>query len=177
MPATVVESMPPASKVEAALLDKLATEGTADLIVVFGEQADLTAAYSMGWEERGEYVYGTLKAAAERSQAGARAELETKQWRCQLVDERAGRSIVHQRPTRPSAQEPTQAQWWVTTVQGHGHCIRRQHCCQRNGFAMAAPAVYLCAYGMNSTEASHEAATRTSSRAWNGDGLRCVRGG
>jgi subtilisin family serine protease len=68
----------PASEIEAALLNKLVTEGTADLIAVFSEQADLSAAYDMGWDERGEYVYGTLKVVAERSQARARAELETK---------------------------------------------------------------------------------------------------
>ena len=58
----------PASKIEAALLSKLFMGDTADLIVVFSEQADLSAAYGMGWDERGEYVYGTLKAVAERSQ-------------------------------------------------------------------------------------------------------------
>jgi subtilisin family serine protease len=68
----------PANKVEAELLNNLATEGTADLIAVFSEQADLSAAYGMDWDERGEYVYGTLKAVAERSQARARAELERK---------------------------------------------------------------------------------------------------
>jgi len=65
-----------ADKIEQALLDKFAAEGTADFIVRFTEQADLSPAYSMGWAERGEFVVNTLTAAAERSQSRAKALLD-----------------------------------------------------------------------------------------------------
>ena len=65
-----------AARIEADLLEQLAAGGTSDMIVVMAEQADLSPAYSMGWKERGEFVYNTLKATAERSQAHAKALLE-----------------------------------------------------------------------------------------------------
>ncbi len=67
---------PASDKVEGTLLDAFSAEGTADFVVIFVEQADLSPAYSMGWEERGEFVYNTLKAAAERSQVAAKAYLD-----------------------------------------------------------------------------------------------------
>ncbi len=65
-----------ADKIEQALLDRFATEGTADFIVRFVEQADLSPAYSMGWQERGEFVVNALTAVAQRSQANAKALLD-----------------------------------------------------------------------------------------------------
>ncbi len=66
----------PADKIEPALLEQLSTQDTADMIVRFAEQADLSPAYSMDWDSRGEFVYNTLKETAERSQARARSYLE-----------------------------------------------------------------------------------------------------
>lgn len=63
-------------KVETALLDELAQTGSADFVVRFAEQADLSPAYTMGWQERGEFVYETLTETAERVQGGARAYLD-----------------------------------------------------------------------------------------------------
>jgi len=63
-------------KVEPALLDQLTTETTTDFVVVFAEQADLSPAYEMDWAARGQFVYNTLKATAERSQANATAYLD-----------------------------------------------------------------------------------------------------
>jgi len=63
-------------KIEADLLDALAAEGSADFIVDFVEQADLSPAYSMGWDQRGEFVYDTLRAVAAESQAEAKAMLD-----------------------------------------------------------------------------------------------------
>jgi subtilisin family serine protease len=62
-------------KLEDALLDQLAG-GPADLIVQFVEQADLSPAFSMGWDERGQFVHDTLRAVAARSQAGAHSLLD-----------------------------------------------------------------------------------------------------
>lgn len=63
-------------KIERALFDQLTTAGTSDLIVRFFEQADLSPAYGMGWEERGEFVYNALKEVAERTQDRAKAYLD-----------------------------------------------------------------------------------------------------
>jgi subtilisin family serine protease len=52
-------------------------DGTAEVLVVMAEQADLSAAYQISdWNARGWYVYNTLRATAERSQARLRAGLE-----------------------------------------------------------------------------------------------------
>src|SRR4030042_3423146 len=66
----------PSGKIEGELLNKFSTDGDADFIVRFTEQADLSAAYSMDWEARGEFVYKTLRDTAARSQANAKAILD-----------------------------------------------------------------------------------------------------
>ena len=63
-------------KIEGTLMDDLVSAGRSDYIIRFNEQADLSAAYSMGWEERGWYVYNTLTETAQRTQTGARAYLD-----------------------------------------------------------------------------------------------------
>jgi hypothetical protein len=68
-------SAPPAN-VEQSLLDQFTADGTADFVVVFAEQADLSPAYSMDWNARGEFVYNTLKETAARTQVQAKAYLD-----------------------------------------------------------------------------------------------------
>ncbi len=63
-------------KIEGMLLDRFNTDGTADYIARFVEQADLSAAYSMDWDARGEYVYNTLLETANLSQVNAKAILD-----------------------------------------------------------------------------------------------------
>jgi subtilisin family serine protease len=63
-------------KVEAALLSKLSKAGSADFIVRFAEQADLSPAYAMDWEERGQFVYNTLVEVTERTQGRAKDHLD-----------------------------------------------------------------------------------------------------
>ncbi|PWB54449.1 MAG: hypothetical protein C3F13_06760 [Anaerolineales bacterium] len=63
-------------KVEATLLNSFSTEGSADFIIRFVDQADLSAAYSMDWDARGEFVYNTLTETAAKSQATAIAILD-----------------------------------------------------------------------------------------------------
>ena len=63
------------NKIEGLLLDRLSADGNADFIVRFAEQADLSAASSMEWKARGEFVYNTLLETATRSQANAIAIL------------------------------------------------------------------------------------------------------
>jgi len=58
----------PPAEIERGLLDKLATDGTADFVVVMAEQADLSAAYDItDWSERGWYVYDALREVAKRT--------------------------------------------------------------------------------------------------------------
>lgn len=64
------------SKIETTLLDKFAAEGSADFIVRFTDQADLSPAYSMDWDARGEFVYNTLRDTAANSQVNGKAILD-----------------------------------------------------------------------------------------------------
>ncbi len=74
------QDLPPSQfgtvSIQNEVLERLQAENSADFILVMDEQADLSAAYDMGWEERGWYVYNTLQEAAQRSQAAVRAELD-----------------------------------------------------------------------------------------------------
>ena len=56
----VVAAQDESSKIEGLLLDRFTTEGKADFIVRFTEQADLSAAYAMDWSARGEFVFNTF---------------------------------------------------------------------------------------------------------------------
>ena len=72
----VALAQPTEGKIEPALLDKFAAEGSADFVVRFTEQPDLSPAYSMSWQERGEFVVRVLTEAAQRSQGRAKALLD-----------------------------------------------------------------------------------------------------
>jgi hypothetical protein len=67
----------PQANIEQLLLDQFTADGTADFVVVFAEQADLSPAYSMDWDARGEFVYNTLKETAARTQVQAKAYLDS----------------------------------------------------------------------------------------------------
>jgi uncharacterized repeat protein (TIGR01451 family) len=62
--------------VDPAVEETLSREGRADFWVVLDGQPDLSPAFGMGWRERGEYVYDTLRQLAARSQAQVRAYLD-----------------------------------------------------------------------------------------------------
>jgi subtilisin family serine protease len=56
--------------VQDGLRDTIQAEGSGTYLVILKEQADLSAAYDItDWEERGWYVYNTLREVADRSQA------------------------------------------------------------------------------------------------------------
>ena len=56
--------------VEAGLRDTIQARGSATYLIILKEQADLSAAYEIeDWEERGWYVYNTLREVANNSQA------------------------------------------------------------------------------------------------------------
>ena len=63
-------------KIEDKLQLDFEVSGSADFIVRFTKQADLSLAYSMDWNARGEYVYNTLRGIAANSQAKAKAILD-----------------------------------------------------------------------------------------------------
>jgi subtilisin family serine protease len=67
-----------AGTIEAELRDRLAAGLTSDFVVRFAEQADLSPAYEMAWQERGEFVVASLRGVADRSQAAARAILDAR---------------------------------------------------------------------------------------------------
>ena len=62
-------------QVENAVLDEIAKNGTATYWVDFSSEADLSDSAKMSWSDRGWYVYETLKASAEKSQASVSAYL------------------------------------------------------------------------------------------------------
>ncbi len=76
LPIAGAQKPDPGGKIEPALLEKLAVTGQADFIAHFAEQADLSPAYAMGWQERGEYVYNSLKETAGRTQVAAKQYLD-----------------------------------------------------------------------------------------------------
>jgi subtilisin family serine protease len=65
-----------ADKIENGLLTAIEENGNADFIVRFTNQADLSAANSMDWDARGEFVYNILRDTAYRSQANAKVILD-----------------------------------------------------------------------------------------------------
>jgi hypothetical protein len=65
------------AKIETSVAQKLAQGETTRALIVMAEQADVSAANAMPTKQaKGAYVYNTLRATAERTQAGVRAALE-----------------------------------------------------------------------------------------------------
>src|SRR4030042_54591 len=62
-------------KLDSSLVNQLTEQGRADYIVRFSAQADLSNAYSMDWDARGEFVYNILAQTAKDSQAKAKTIL------------------------------------------------------------------------------------------------------
>jgi hypothetical protein len=71
-----VDALEASGKLENDLLATINEKGSADFIVRFTEQADLSPAFSMDWNDRGEFVYNTLRETAAKSQSHAKAILE-----------------------------------------------------------------------------------------------------
>jgi hypothetical protein len=72
----VVAGQQNSDKIEGLLLDQFTTESSADFLIQFSEQAELSPAYSMDWDTRGDFVYSSLKETAERSQENAKQTLD-----------------------------------------------------------------------------------------------------
>lgn len=79
MPALAAQPQGSANEVfvDPGLKAHLAKRDSVRMLIYMRERADLSPAFDMGWEERGEFVYKTLKELADRSQAAVRAELDS----------------------------------------------------------------------------------------------------
>jgi hypothetical protein len=71
-----VDALEASGKIEKDLLAAISEKGSVDFIVRFTEQADLSPAFSMDWNARGEFVYNTLRETAAKSQSQAKSILE-----------------------------------------------------------------------------------------------------
>ena len=68
----------PIDKIESTLQTALDVKGRANMFIVFPDKPDLSPAYSMSWDERGKFVYETLRKTAEQSQSKVRAWLDAR---------------------------------------------------------------------------------------------------
>ncbi|HUD41818.1 MAG TPA: carboxypeptidase regulatory-like domain-containing protein [Dokdonella sp.] len=66
------------AEIDQALLRGLQSGTPRSFVIEFKEQADLSAAAGMDWQQRGRYVYEQLRAAAERAQAPLRSTLRAR---------------------------------------------------------------------------------------------------
>src|SRR4030066_554150 len=73
---SVMAAQEEGAKIEGLLLDRFAADGSADFIVRFTEQADLSPAYSMDWDARGEFGINSLRETAANSQVNAKSILD-----------------------------------------------------------------------------------------------------
>jgi hypothetical protein len=73
---SVMAAQDVSSKIEGLLLERFTAEGSVDFIVRFNEQVDLSAAYAMDWDARGDFVYNSLRDTAASSQVNAKAILD-----------------------------------------------------------------------------------------------------
>ena len=122
------ESSPTAAsdKIDNAVLAALASDGRASFIVLMADQADLSPAYQLrSKQEKGRFVFETLRALAERSQASLLAALKdggvphrslyvvnavvVEQGDLDLALELAGRSDVARLVANPTVQQPLPA--------------------------------------------------------------------
>jgi len=69
LPLTVAARPAAQAAMEPELLTQLNTEGQANFFVKMAVDADLSAAYAMNWQDRGEYVWNALNEVAAKSQA------------------------------------------------------------------------------------------------------------
>ncbi len=75
---SVVAAQDGSSKIEGLLLDQLSNSSSADFIVVMTEQADVSAANQMQTKlEKGQFVFDTLVATADRTQASIHSYLDS----------------------------------------------------------------------------------------------------
>jgi len=72
---SIVAAQQNMDKIEGGLLEQFSAQDSADFIVSFAEQADLSAAYSLDWITRGEFVYNSLNDISVRTQANAKQTL------------------------------------------------------------------------------------------------------
>src|SRR5438128_3529062 len=102
------KSASPASKIERAVLEDTANGKSASFIILMADQANVTLAYYMKDQNaRGWYVYNTLSAHAERTQANIRAALRAQGiayqsfWAANMLVVNGNRTLVDAMAARP----------------------------------------------------------------------------
>ncbi|MFN2502497.1 MAG: S8 family serine peptidase [Pyrinomonadaceae bacterium] len=95
---------------EAALADT-ADGGQAEVLIVLGDEADVSAAYNIKDEdERGWFVYRTLTEHAERTQAGLKSFLKARRlsyqpfWAANMIMARVDRAVLESLAERPDVE-------------------------------------------------------------------------
>lgn len=118
--------VPGGAKIDDPVLAALASEGSASFIVLLAEQADLDRAHQLrSKEDKGRFVFETLRDTAQRSQAGLLAELKSRgvahrslyvvnavvveQGDLALATELAGRPDVARLVANPTVRQPLPA--------------------------------------------------------------------
>src|SRR6476469_367690 len=83
------------------VLAETADGSSASVVIMLADQADVSAAYRMKDQDaRGWFVYNTLREHAERTQAGVRAELESRAvtyqsfWAVNMIVATADRALI-----------------------------------------------------------------------------------
>lgn len=76
IPAAASNSSESESKISPQVQEQLRADGNADVWLDFGAKADLSAANSMSWVDRGQFVYDALNSTANASQEAVKAQLD-----------------------------------------------------------------------------------------------------
>lgn len=76
VPASASGSSESGSKISPQVQEQLQADGSADVWLHFSDRADLSAASSMSWSDRGRFVHEALTASADASQAEVKAQLD-----------------------------------------------------------------------------------------------------
>jgi subtilisin family serine protease len=172
------------AKTEPALVAALAGEGEVEFLVVLGERADLSQAAALGDKTaRGRFVYETLTATAERSQAPLRALLDAQgatfrpYWIANMIWVRGDGDLVRALAARPDvhrvyANTPQRA----NLPQPRAADPRAAGAAEWNVAAVGAPAVWAQGYtGQGAVVGGQDTgydwthpALRDSYRGWNG---------
>jgi subtilisin family serine protease len=100
-------------KVEQQVLDEISTKGKTTFWVILHEKADLSPAFNIKKDkDRGDFVYKTLQAVADQSQAGIRAYLSSTGvkyfpfWISNTIQVRdAGTALLNQIASRPEVEK------------------------------------------------------------------------
>ncbi|HET9494593.1 MAG TPA: S8 family serine peptidase, partial [Chloroflexia bacterium] len=128
-PSSILSGPERAGKIEASVTRDLADDGSASIVILLKDQANLTAAYSMKDQDaRGWYVYNTLRQQAEKSQAELRdmliregVEFES-YWAANMITAEANADLVERIAAREDVKiiESNGPQKWLDPLSPEG---------------------------------------------------------